>query len=485
MVASSMDRLNFHGVGRVFSKNVWIIFIVFQVTGCSYFSPQDHPPTSLSVPSQWHSEHAHDPVKPWLQDLNSPQLHDVIVEAIHSNPMLNGLTAVVDIQKQQSWLSQSAFWPQIDAGLRASRSQRNNASGISVASRRSNNFGFELDFLWEIDLWYKLGNELEASLHEQQAAQADLYAAQLSLAANIAKTWFSGIELKQQIDLADKTIRNYQKALQIIESGYNRGIYQALDVRLARSDLLNAQSRQQQFRQNLDTNVRSIEALAGRYPAGALNLPSQLPILSHSVTSSVPATLLERRADIQASAQLFFATDQRLIKARKNMLPSIQLSGSGGTSTQKVEDIFNPEFLVWNIIGNLTQPLFHGFQLFAEREQAQARVRQAAANYAQVVLNAFQEVETTLAAEYWLQRQLHYKQTEVVEAQAAQQLAEHDYMAGLTNIITLLDAQRRAFDAQSRLLEIKQQRLQNRVNLYLALGGPLLPVAESTDLTTP
>ncbi len=457
----------------------YLCLIALFTTGCSYFSPQDHIPNALETPASWHSEHASAPVKPWLKQLNAPQLEALVTKAIDNNPMLRSLQASIDVSEQQTWITQSSFWPHIDAGLRASRNQRNNASGISVASRRSNNVGFALDFLWEIDLWYKLGNALEASLHEQQAAHADLYAAQLSLAANIAKTWFDSITLKQHIELANKTIANYQNAQIIIERGYRRGIYQALDVRLARSNVFNAQNRKQQFVQQLDASVRSVQALAGDYPTGHFELADALPQPTHNISVSVPAALLERRPDIRSAAALFFASDQRLLKARKNMLPSIQLSGSGGTSTQKLDDIFNPQFLVWNIAGNLTQPLFHGLQLFAEREQAEARVRQAAADYAQVVLTAFQEVETTLAAKSLIARQATLTQAETAEAVAAQQLAEHDYIAGLTDIITLLDAQRRAYDAQSRLLDIRNQRLHNRINLYLALGGPLIDPQDS------
>ncbi len=455
---------------------VFIVSLALGLSGCSYFSAQDQAPETVALPAQWSSHTAADgdPVKPWLSAFQSAPLESLVNEALAANPMLRSLTAGVDIAEDQSWLAMSAFWPKINAKFNANRNQRNNASGFSVASRRNNNVGFSLDFIWEIDLWYKLGNELEASEHDSAAAQSDLYAAQLSLAANLCKAWFEAVAAGQQVRLAEKTIVSFENALTIVEQGYDLGLYEALDVRLARSNMLSARGRKENFLKMQDQHVRNLEALAGRYPSAQLILPEHLPDFASAMPNSVPAELLQRRPDIIAAAQRFFASDQRLLKARKNMLPTIQISGNGGASTRKLDDIFNPEFLIWNIAGNLTQPLFHGSQLFAERSQAEARVKQAAADYAQIVLTALQEVETAMAAEHWLLQQQTLLQAQVVESKEAQRLAEDSYINGLTDIITLLEAQRRAFDAENNLLDMRKQRLHNRVNLYLALGGPVL-----------
>ncbi len=455
---------------------IWLPSIILNLSGCSYFSAVDSMPATVSIPEQWSSStNQYDSVRPWLKEFSDVQLSFLVEEAFANNPSIQGLIASIAIAEDQTWLSSSAFWPKINAGLNASRNKRNNATGIAVASSRSNNVGFALDFVWEIDLWYKLGNELEATEHEKTATESDLYAAQLSLAANITKAWFDAIVAGQQIKLAEKTINSFSNALAIIEQGYDRGIYKALDVRLARSNLLTAKGRKENYLKIQDETTRTLEFLLGRYPSASLKTSAQLPIASLPLPNSVPSSLLDRRPDIIAAAERFLATDQRLLKARKNMLPTIQLSGSGGTSTRKLDDIFNPEFLIWRIAGNLTQPLFHGAQLFAERSQAEARVKLAAADYAHVVLQALREVETTMAAEKWLNKQQTLLKAEIKESTEAVRLAENDYIMGLTDIITLLDAQRRAFESKNNWLEINNQRLQNRVNLYLALGGPVLP----------
>ncbi len=390
-------------LSRGFSRLMMVSCLVasgFINTGCSYFSPVESAPETIKIPEQWSTSSVKtqqlEPVNPWLDEFSAPELNQLVDEALKQNPGIQSLIAGISIAEEQTWLSWSAFWPQINAGLRASRNKRSNAGGFSVSSRRNDNFGFSLDFLWEIDLWYKLGNELEATEHEKTASVSDLHAAELSLAANIAKIWFDAIVAAQQVKLADETINSFNNALEIIEQGYDRGIYQALDVRLARTSLLNARGRKENFLKIQDESIRSLEFFLGRYPSASLQLPDQLPTVTRTLPNSVPSSLLQRRPDIIAAAERFFASDQRMLKARKNMLPTIQLSGSGGTSTQKAEEIFTPESLIWNLAGNLAQPLLHGSQLFAERSQAEARVKKAAADYAQVVLQAFREVETTM-----------------------------------------------------------------------------------------
>ena len=119
----------------------------------------------------------------------------------------------------------------------------------------------------------------------------------------------------------------------------------------------------------------------------------------------------------------------------------------------------------------MTQPIFQGGRLIAGKYQADAINEEALANYGQIVLQAFFEVETTIKAEQLLEKQEQALSLAVKESVEAENLALEEYNAGIVDMTTLLEAQRRSYDAQSALLQISNQRLINRVNLYLALGG--------------
>ena len=127
--------------------------------------------------------------------------------------------------------------------------------------------------------------------------------------------------------------------------------------------------------------------------------------------------------------------------------------------------------LVWKIAGNLTAPLLRGGELRAEQDRAEAQRDIAVAEYAQAVLVALNEVDIALANEQFLAAREQAINRAVVESAQAETLAFEQYSAGLTDILTVLDAQRRVLDAKRTQLELRNQRLQNRINLLLALGG--------------
>ena len=168
------------------------------------------------------------------------------------------------------------------------------------------------------------------------------------------------------------------------------------------------------------------------------------------------------------------ASDERVSQAKKNRLPQIRLTTSGGSSTDEFKKLLDSDTLIWSIAGGLTAPLFQGGRLKANQELAMANANQALYQYAQTVLNAFREVETALAATPLLDKQQQALKTAVNEAQESERLAAEQYRAGLVDIVTWLEAQRQLFTARSNLLQIQNQQLQNRIDLHLALGGDFI-----------
>jgi multidrug efflux system outer membrane protein len=126
---------------------------------------------------------------------------------------------------------------------------------------------------------------------------------------------------------------------------------------------------------------------------------------------------------------------------------------------------------IWSLAANLTRPILDGGKIKSQIERAEAQREEARNLYVQTALQAFAEVETALAAEAFLVAQETALRAAVTEASEAQTLALEDYQAGLAEILTVLESQRRVFDAKRSLLELQNIRLQNRIDLYLALGG--------------
>jgi outer membrane protein TolC len=165
------------------------------------------------------------------------------------------------------------------------------------------------------------------------------------------------------------------------------------------------------------------------------------------------------------------ASSARLAESRRALYPRISLTGSAGTSSSELSDLLDGDFSVWSLISNLFQPLFQGGRLRAGVDLARARENEVLALYIQSVLNAFSEVEIALSAEDYLIKRERSLEVAAEQSTAARILAEDRYAKGLTNFIEVLEAQRQAFLAQSELLSVKRLRLDNRIDLYLALGG--------------
>ncbi len=228
-----------------------------------------------------------------------------------------------------------------------------------------------------------------------------------------------------------------------------------------------------------DEEVRRLEVMMGHYPSYQIVLASELPIIVQSVPSGLPVELLKRRPDIRAAESRLAAADNRVKVSKKNKLPALRLTASGGTSTNELTEILNTEFKTWGLFGNLIQPLIQGGRIAANINRSQAIRAQTLADYEQIVLKAFREVESTLAAEVYLKEQEAALGDGALEALEAERLAWNQYQKGLIDVVTVLESQRRAFDSKRQLLQISNQRLQNRINLYLALGGDFGQLAET------
>ena len=133
--------------------------------------------------------------------------------------------------------------------------------------------------------------------------------------------------------------------------------------------------------------------------------------------------------------------------------------------------MLDSDFSVWTIAGNVGSTLFAAGRKKAERDQAEAIVEGQFANFRLVAQTAFQEVENALFSEENLAQLSKETAIAAEESRKAEELAWEQYQRGLIDITASLDAQRRADESASQLVNVKNQRLQNRINLHLALGG--------------
>lgn len=403
----------------------------------------------------------------WLQQFESPQLRQLVEEALTHNHTLKRAQFNRQRARAQTQIAAQQLRPLSQGKLTTARS-RTQSSGVAAHSTAH---GVELSVSWEADLWQRLSEQQQATAVREQVTVAELKAARISLVAEVVRSWAAAIESKQQIQLSQERLNHYRSAASVIEQRYSSGITDALDLHLARSEVAIAEERLQARQQSYQKTVQALEILLGRYPAAELDLVDSLPVLSESIPAGLPASLLERRPDLEASARRLEAAGLELSVAGKSRLPSLSLTAKGGASSSALNRLLDWDYLVWSLLGNLTQPLFQQEKLRAEERQKWVDQQQSLNQYAELVLRAFHEVEQGLAADHFYRTRSAALAQAAEESRLAAELALSRYRGGLVDILTLLDAQQRAYDRRSAHLQLEATRVDNRIALYLALGG--------------
>jgi len=463
---------------------------------CAAAPPVRHPQLEVAMPPAWLEGEGGAPggapasTSGW-SGLAGGAVSALVEEALTHNYDLQSAAARVTMAAAQARIAGAPARPQASVGGSGSRARRNfvgfpiPGSGGQVLSTTTTTYGVSLNASWEVDLWGRLRDGERAALADAAAAQADLLGAQLSLTAQVLRTYYGAVEARRQLELARATTDNYRLSLKQVEQRYDRGLRPALDVHLARANLAAAEAVVAQRRLLQDRVGRQLEVLLGRYPAGDMPPGSELPQIDVPVPAGLPAEILSRRPDLVAAERRLAAAGARVREARKALYPRLSLTGSSGRSSQELGDLLDGDYSVWNLMANLSAPLLQGGRLRAGVDLAAAGQEGALTQYGRSVLQALAEVEGLLAAEDFLAQQERATVRAAHEAVAARALARDRYGRGLADSITLLEAQRRAFEAESQALAVRRQRLDARIDLHLALGGGFDAQASGAAVTDP
>ena len=324
---------------------------------------------------------------------------------------------------------------------------------------------------WELDLWGRIRAGKKAARANALSQAADFVGARHSLAGQLAKAWMLSIESRQQLRLARSTVTTYETTVERIRARFEQGVRSSLDLRLATASLAAANANVAERIYLANRTTRQLEILLGKIPENQLKVPEELPLIPSTIPVGIPAEILSRRPDIVAAEQNLKAAGANVEQAKASLYPQISLTTSTGTSTSDLSDLVSGDSLIWNIGANIIQPLFQGGRLRQNVKIQQANLKAAESNFRSVFISALGEVENALDSEV----QLVIMDTSLEEAneqsKAAANIAQERYDQGLENIITLLEARRRSIEAESRWWSIRRQRIDNRINLHLALGG--------------
>lgn len=439
------------------------------LSGCDALPLRDANSVAFNLPEQWSAQSIGvEPVaKSWLAAFDDAQLTAIVQTGLTNNFDLKAASARVESARQQATIAGSGRLPQLFFSPAYQRSK--NADGSD--SLESGAFSGLFNANWELDVWGRIQASHLAATEDARASGDDFHAAQLSLAARMAQIYFEWQEAQLQAEVAAQSVKDRGVIVNLVQGRFNKGLTRGLDLRLVLTDQSNAEAQLAQARNDAQSLGRRLQTLLAEYPDGRLTIKNVLPEPPSALAAGVPSELLARRPDVAAAFKRLQAADARLVSAEKALLPRITLTAVGGTSSPALAELIDPRAAAWNLAAGLAQPLFTGGRLQADIKLNEAKVQEAYHQYQSVALNAFREVEQALAAESWLREQEKALREAVDQTQASRKLAVYSYQQGLIQILTLLDSYRSTLTAQSAHLLVQRQLLNNRINLYLALGG--------------
>jgi outer membrane protein, multidrug efflux system len=397
----------------------------------------------------------------WLASFADPQLETLVAEAIIYNADLRAAAARVE---------QAAAYVKL-AGANLSP----NASIIGkTGSKSGGDGGLDIGLInisWELDVWGRIRSGRAAAVDQYASTEYDYAYARQSLAALVVKGWYAATEAWLQRRLAEDTARAAQDLVNLAQDRQRIGVGDARDVAIAQANLNTALDSVQQYDQSYATALRALELLLGRYPSAEIQVRRDLPVAFPPVPVGLPSELLERRPDVIAAERRVAAAFYGVEEAKAARLPSISLTAGASWVSSDLLLLKNRDNPKGSFGVSLLAPIFRGGELQAQVEIRTAEQRQAVAEYGGVALAAFGDVENALTGEFILAKREPLLAAAVADNERAVSLSETQYRVGKIDLRDVKAQQVDLYQARMQFLRLQSERIAQRVNLYLALGG--------------
>ena len=416
--------------------------------------------SAASIPAQW-----------WTL-FHSPQLNSMMQQALAGSPTLSQSAARLrQAQEELNARTGATKYPTV-AGSASLEQQQPNLSAYGIPFPNPSPFTLlngSVAVSYALDIFGANRRAIEGLAAQRDYESWQLEGARLMLAGNVVSVAIRRAELRKRIELTQQLLAIEQRELAITMARNQAGGASPADVEDYRSAATQTESEIPPLRAQLDLLDHQLAVLTGKSPAetqvpdlslDALELPGQLPL-------SLPSDLVRQRPDIRAAEALLHQAGANVGVATANLYPQIVLSGNGGA----IGTSFVSGGDLWNVASSLTQPIYNGGALRAEKRQAEAAYQEANSAYRQTVLDAFQQVADTLTSIDHDAQTLKARSDAAAEADASYRIALGRYQAGGISELTLLAAERRQLQAALDRTGAIAARFTDSATLFQALGG--------------
>lgn len=458
-------------------KLVTVSLVALLASGCMVGPDYTRP--VVDVPPAWRlsEQDAKDLANStWWEQFGDPVLADLIATALRENKDLLIASARIDEYAGRYGVARSQLFPQLGVGAAADK-QKNVPSG-GVAKEIYSTYDTLLSASWEIDLWGKIRRQSEAANAQLVATEEGRQGVILSLVASVAGGYTTLRDLDRQLQIATDTANTRAASYQLFKDRYEGGVISLLELSQNKSQYEEALASIPPLEKAIAQQENALSILLGRNPEPIARGRSIDELSVPAVPQGLPSSLLERRPDLRQAEQTLIAANAQIGAAKAAYYPSISLTGMFGVASTSLSNLFTDASKIWQYGGAINLPIFTAGQLAGQVQVAQAQQQQALFSYQKAIQNAFREVNDSLIDQDRTRAQLETQRQQVASLQQYADTARLRYDNGYTSYLEVLDAERSLFQAQLQYTQTQQTRLQAMINLYKAMGGGWVAVAD-------
>ncbi len=478
----------FSGLIKGMSFSILVVIILAMLAGCAV-GPNYKPPEA-KVPETWDGQNAVTPDSPsktattpvelvdWWNAFKDPTLSSLVEMAVRANLDLRLAEARIRQARAARGVAGAPLWPQVNGTALYPRSQGSSEAGgggaIATAGGLRNLWQAGLDASWEIDICGGTRRGIEAATADLQAAVEDRRDVLVTLVGDVGNNYITLRGLQQQVEIARKNLKAQQRTAEITRKRFEAGFVGALDVANAKAQVATTEATIPALESSARAAIYSLGVLLGREPAALakeLERAGSIPPTPPEIPVGLPSDLLRRRPDIRRAEAQVHAATARIGVATADLFPKFNLAGSFGFSASDVTRIDRWTSNFWSWGPTVTWPIFAGGRIYWNIKVQNALQEQALLTYEKTVLTALKDVETALVA-YAKEQETRRSLTEaVVNNRKAVDLATTLYLAGKSDFLNVLIAQRSLFATEDALAQSTRTVDANLIALYKALGG--------------
>ncbi|KIX11730.1 efflux transporter outer membrane subunit [Dethiosulfatarculus sandiegensis] len=450
-------------------------------SGCS-LAPEYTRPDS-PVPGQWPKGEAYKSEKAnaaipaahalkWQDFITDQKMHKVIEMALANNRDLRLAALNVEKARAMYGIQQTERLPSLS--VTGSGAEQRKAFDLTEPGKPRNVKKYSVDFgvmAWEIDFFGRLTSLADQALEEYLATEEARRSAHALLIAGISKAYFSLAADRDNLKLAQSTLRAQQASYDLIKKSHKNGFATKIDLSRAKTQVESARRDVPRYTQLVAQDLNALNLLAGTTVPEDL-LPSGLDSIStpKALSPRLPSEVLLNRPDIIAAEHHLKGANAYIGAARAAFFPRISLTSTVGTASGELSDLFASRNGNWSFVPTISMPIFDA-RTWAALRVSKAQQKIVLTQYEKAIQTAFKEVADALAVRGTINQQVSAQQSLVAAASETYRLSNKRYTIGIDNYLSVLDAHRALYQQQQILITLKLSELGNRINLYAALGG--------------